>query len=93
MLNKLTLDQILHFISKRWLDMSGDSNNKALKALPSSFWMNSVGGRIGRGWWITTIMYTENVDDAINIKNVLLRWQTKNSDRDVDLINIKKNEY
>ena len=49
MITKEELDQILQFVSKRWIDISRDPENKALKNLPSSFWMNSVGRRAGNG--------------------------------------------
>ena len=39
--------------------------------------MNSIGGPAGKGRWVTTIMYTENEDDANKFKDVLLRWQSK----------------
>ena len=39
--------------------------------------MNSLGGPAVIGRWITTIMYTDNEDDANKFKDVLLRWQSK----------------
>ena len=37
-----------------------------------------MGGPAGsKGRWVTTIMYTENEDDANKFKEVLLRWQSK----------------
>lgn len=92
MITKEELDQILQFVSKRWIDISRDPENKALKNLPSSFWMNSVGGRAGNGRWITMLMYTENEADANAFKEVLLRWNTKGTQKtpDTDLIQIKK---
>ena len=39
--------------------------------------MNSIGGPAGKGRLITTILYTENEDEANQFKNVLLRWQSK----------------
>ncbi|KFM14234.1 hypothetical protein AAA799O18_00714, partial [Marine Group I thaumarchaeote SCGC AAA799-O18] len=77
MIDKAELNQILAFVAKRWTDLSRDPDNKAVKTLPGSFWMNSVGGPAGKGRWITTLMYTENEEDANNFKEVLLRWQTK----------------
>jgi len=72
MLEKNELNQILAFISKRWTDLSRDPDNKALKTLPSDFWMNSLGGPAGsNGRWVTTIMYTENEDDANKFKEVV----------------------
>ena len=78
MIDKNELNQILTFVSKRWTDLSRDPDNKALQSLPSNFWMNSIGGPAGKdGRWITTIMYTENEDEANRFKDVLLRWQSK----------------
>jgi hypothetical protein len=90
MLEKNELNQILAFISKRWTDLSRDPDNKALKSLPSDFWMNSLGGPAGsNGRWVTTIMYTENEDDANKFKEVLLRWQSKpQQPKSPDLIQI-----
>jgi len=90
MLEKNELNQILAFISKRWTDLSRDPDNKALKTLPSDFWMNSLGGPAGsNGRWVTTIMYTENEDDANKFKEVLLRWNSKpQQPKSPDLIQI-----
>ena len=90
MLEKDELNQILAFVAKRWTDLSRDPDNKALKSLPDTFWMNSIGGPAGeKGRWITTLMYTENEDDANNFKEVLLRWQTKSQrTKSPDLIQI-----
>ena len=78
MIDREELNQILAFVAKRWTDLSRDPNNKAVKTLPDNFWMNSIGGPAGKkGRWVTTLMYTENEDDANNFKEVLLRWQTK----------------
>jgi len=90
MLEKNELNQILAFISKKWTDLSRDPDNKALKSLPSDFWMNSLGGPAGsNGRWVTTIMYTENEDDANKFKEVLLRWQSKpQQPKSPDLIQI-----
>ena len=92
MITKDELDQVLHFVSKRWIDISRDPENKALKTLPSNFWMNSVGGKAGKGRWVTMLMYTENEEDANAFKEVLLRWQTKGmqGNPSPDLIQIKK---
>jgi len=92
MITKLELEQIVQFVSKRWIDISRDPENKAMKTLPSSFWMNSVGGQAGKGRWVTMLMYTEEEADANAFKEVLLRWQSKgmqNKDSP-DLIQIKK---
>ena len=90
MLEKNELNQILAFISKKWTDLSRDPDNKALKSLPSDFWMNSLGGPAGsNGRWVTTIMYTENEDDANKFKEVLLRWNSKpQQPKSPDLIQI-----
>lgn len=90
MIDKDGLDQILHFVSKRWIEMSQDPNNKALKTLPAEFWMNSVGGKAGNGHWVTMLLYTENEADANALKEVLLRWQTKGSTPKTDLVQIKR---
>ena len=90
MIDKEQLNQILAFVAKRWTDLSRDPDNKAVKTLPDNFWMNSIGGPAGKGRWVTTLMYTENEDDANNFKEVLLRWQTKSqSQKSPDLIQIK----
>lgn len=90
MIEKDGLDQILHFVSKRWVDLSRDPNNEAMKNLPTEFWMNSVGGKAGKGRWITMLMYTENESDANAMKEVLLRWQSKAKTQGPDLIKIKR---
>ena len=60
MIQKEELDQILHYVSKRWVDLSRDPQNKTFENLPTDFWMNSVGGTAGTGRWVTTLMYTED---------------------------------
>ena len=92
MIEKEEMEQILQFVSKRWIDISRDPENKAMKTLPTDFWMNSVGGTAGKGRWITTLMYTENEEDANSLKEVLLRWQAKGMQKNPasDLIQIKK---
>jgi hypothetical protein len=92
MIKKLELEQILQFVSKRWIDISRDPENKAMKTLPSNFWMNSVGGKAGKGRWVTMLMYTEEEADANAFKEVLLRWQSKGMQNkgSPDLIQIKK---
>jgi hypothetical protein len=54
--------------------------------------MNSVGGKAGKGMWVTALMYTENESDANAFKEVLLRWQTKGLEKNQtpDLIQIGK---
>jgi hypothetical protein len=79
MITKEELDQILHFVSKRWVDMSRDEKNKAFENMPTDFWMNSMGGTAGPGKWVTMLMYTEDVQEAESFKEVLLRWQAKHN--------------
>ncbi len=92
MLEKEGLEEILHFVSKRWIDITRDPNNKAMKTLPTNFWMNSVGGKAGKGRWVTMLMYTEKEEDANAFKEVLLRWQSKGMQKvpDSALIQIGK---
>ena len=92
MISKEELEQILQFVSKRWTDISRDPENKAMNTLPSNFWMNSVGGKAGKGRWVTMLMYTENEADANAFKEVLLRWQSKGMQNTPasDLIQLKK---
>ena len=77
MIDRQELEQILHFVSKRWVDITRESDNKAMKSLPTNFWMNSIGGKAGKGRWVTMLMYTESEEDANALKEVLLRWQAK----------------
>jgi len=37
MIEKQGLDQILHFVSKRWIDISREANNKAMNVLGEPF--------------------------------------------------------
>ena len=94
MIQKEDLDQILHFVSKRWVDLSRDNQNRAFENLPTNFWMNSIGGTAGPGKWITTLMYTEDEAEAQSFKEVLLKWQSKhnapNDGSSIDLIQIRK---
>ena len=91
MIDKEQLNQIMAFVAKRWTDLSRDPNNKAVKSLPSHFWMNSLGGPAGKGRWVTTLMYTENEAEADQFKEVLLRWQTKlQQSKPSDLIQINQ---
>jgi len=94
MINRDELGQIMNFVAQRWVDLSKDPEARALQTLPSDFWMNSVGGKAGKGRWVTVLMYTENEIDAENFKEVLLRWQTKgmNKQSAPDLIQIGKKE-
>jgi len=85
MIQKEELEQILNFVASKWTEATKDPNNKAMEILPSDFWMNSVGGKTAKkGYWITTLMYTENEEDAEAFKQVLLRWQAKGQDKDRD---------
>ena len=92
MITRPELEKILQFVSKRWTDICREPENKALKTLPSNFWMNSVGGKAGNGRWITMLMYTEDESDASALKEVLLRWQAKGLQKTPasDLVQIKK---
>lgn len=92
MIQREELEQVLSFVAKRWLDIIKEPNNKVMATLPSNFWMNSVGGKAGKGRWVTALMYTENEADANAFKEVLLRWQTKGVEKNQtpDLIQIGK---
>lgn len=92
MIQREELEQILNFVARRWLEITKEPNNKAMEILPSNFWMNSVGGKAGKGRWVTALMYTENESDANAFKEVLLRWQTKGMEKNhaPDLIQIGK---
>ncbi len=92
MIQKEEMEQILNFISKRWIDITKDPENKAMQTLPTDFWMNSIGGKAGKGRWVTMLMYTENEEDAETFKGVLLNWQAKGMEgnQSPDLIKIGK---
>ncbi len=92
MIDRQELEQILHFVSKRWVDITREPDNKAMKSLPTNFWMNSIGGKAGEGRWVTMLMYTESEEDANALKEVLLRWQAKGLQNkpSSDLIHIGK---
>jgi hypothetical protein len=92
MIQREELEQVLSFVAKRWLGIIKEPNSKVMETLPSNFWMNSVGGKAGKGRWITAIMYTENEADANAFKEVLIRWQTKGIEKNQtpDLIQIGK---
>ena len=93
MIQREELEQILNFVANRWNEVTKDPDNKSMKTLPNDFWMNSVGGKTAKkGYWITTLMYTENEADAAAFKEVLFRWQAKgnNKDKGPDLIQIGK---
>ena len=93
MIQREELEQILAFVGHRWIQEAGDPESKALAGLPDDFWMNSVGGKTAKkGFWVTTLMYTESEADAAAFREVLLRWQSKGSQKDKgpDLIQIGK---
>ena len=93
MITKEELDEVLHFVAKRCVDMSRDSNHKAFENIPTNFWMYSMGGSAGEGKWVTTLMYTEDSQEAESFKEVLLRWQSRRNatkERSPDLIQIGK---
>ncbi|HEY5736086.1 MAG TPA: hypothetical protein VIS47_05970 [Nitrosopumilus sp.] len=95
MIEKEELEQILNFVASRWIEVTKDPKSKAMETLPSDFWMNSIGGKTAKkGYWVTTLFYTENEEDAEAFKQVLLRWQAKgqdkNRDKGPDLIQIGK---
>ncbi len=93
MITKEELDEVLHFVAKRWVDMSRDPNHKAFANMPTDFWMNSMGGIAGEGRWVTTLMYTEDPQQAESFREVLLRWQSRRNatnEGSPDLIEIGK---
>lgn len=93
MIQREEIEQILNFVANRWIEITKDPNDKTLETLPDNFWMNSVGGKTAKkGYWITSLMYTENEADAAAFKEVLLRWQSKGNEKDKgpDLIQIGK---
>ena len=92
MIDRKELEQILHFVAKRWVDITREPDNKAMKLLPTNFWMNSIGGKAGKGRWVTMLMYTESEEEANALKEVLLRWQAKGLQNkpSSDLIHIGK---
>ncbi len=94
MIDRQGLEKILQFVSQRWIDITKEPENRAMKTLPSNFWMNSVGGKAGNGRWLTMLMYTENEEDANALKEVMLRWQAKGmqSNQSPDLIQIGKKQ-
>jgi hypothetical protein len=95
MIQREELEQIMNFVANRWIETTKDPNNKNFEGLPDDFWMNSVGGKTAKkGYWVTSLMYTENEADAAAFKEVLMRWQAKgqdkNRDKGPDLIQIGK---
>jgi hypothetical protein len=95
MIQREELEQIMNFVASRWIETTKDPNNKNMADLPKDFWMNSIGGKTAKkGFWVTSLMYTENEADASAFKEVLMRWQAKgqdkNRDKGPDLIQIGK---
>ncbi len=90
MIEKEELDLILSYLIEYWNNLRNDSENEAIKALPSKFWMKSLGGPVGnkekqKGRWVTTLMYTEDEGLADAFKEVLMRWQSKGQQQNVEL--------
>ena len=95
MIQREELEQIMNFVANRWIETTKDPNSKNMTDLPNDFWMNSIGGKTAKkGFWVTSLMYTENEADAAAFKEVLMRWQAKgqdkNRDKGPDLIQIGK---
>ena len=83
MIQREELEQILNFVSSRWSEVAKEKDSKVMENLPNDFWMNSVGGKTANGgFWVTTLMYTENEADAAAFKDCLL--YTSPSPRDVE---------
>lgn len=89
MIDRRQMEAILRFVSERWSGMCGDPSSKPMSTLPDRFWMNSVGGRAGEGYWVTGLMYTEDKEQAEAFKQVLMKWQSAGAQRS-DLISIKR---
>ena len=73
--------------------MSRVPKNRSLENLPTDFWMNSVGGKAGKGRWMTMLIYTEDLTEANSLKEVLLRWQSRHEKptlKKSDLVQIDK---
>ena len=47
MIDKEELGQITKFVAEYWEKLKNDSDNDALKILPSKYWMKSLGGPVG----------------------------------------------
>jgi hypothetical protein len=95
MIQREELEQIMNFVANRWIETTKDPNSKNMTDLPNDFWMNSIGGKTAKkGFWVTSLMYTENEADAAAFKEVLMRWQAKGQDKNrekgPDLIQIGK---
>jgi len=94
MIQRSELERILEFVGGHWNQMSRDPESRAMQGLPDDFWMNSLGGKAGRGFWVTAIMYTEDQQFANTFKDVLMKWQAKGMEKtkQSDLIQINKKE-
>ena len=85
MIEKQDVGKIMNFVASRWVAESRDPDSKVLAELPNDFWMNSVGGKTANGgFWVTSLMYTENEADAAAFREVLLRWQSKGVNKNDD---------
>ena len=90
MIDKEELGQIMKFVAEYWEKLKSDSDNEALKILPSKFWMKSLGGPVGnekgaKGRWVTTLMYLEDEEMEKAFREVLTRWQAKGQQTATDL--------
>lgn len=90
MIQRNELGEVLRFVSRHWDGVAADPQSRVMQGLPKDFWMNSLGGKAGKGFWITTIMYTEDEQFAANFKSILQRWQSNGMQDKSDLIQIKK---
>ena len=80
MIQREELEQILNFVANRWIETTKDPNNKALESLPNDFWMNSIGGKTAKnGFWVTTLMYTENEAGCGIIQRSFVEMASKRS--------------
>jgi len=92
MIQRSELEQVLEFVGKHWSRMSKDPESRAMQGLPDDFWMNSLGGKAGNGFWVATMMYTEDQQFANTFKDILMKWQAKGIEKtkQPDLIQINK---
>ena len=82
MIQSRDLQKVMDFVANRWASESKDPNSRLMSDLPNDFWMNSVGGKTANGgFWVTTLMYTENEADAAAFREVLLRWQSRGNNK------------
>ena len=82
MIQSRDLQKVMDFVADRWASESKDPNSRLMSDLPNDFWMNSVGGKTANGgFWVTTLMYTENEADAAAFREVLLRWQSRGNNK------------